>query len=113
MVITKPKSKCKCGKPSRSPNQRYCKVHHAAYVKRWRLSHPLTGEAQKRSNLRSYTRVLLKRGHLRREPCWCGKRAQIVHLNWKDPRAIAWVCRSHRLAKNLGEGRKWPQRTRS
>lgn len=53
-----------------------------------------TPEEKKKANCRSHTKMLVKRGLLRRLPCErCGERkTQAHHLSYDDPRAVLWLC---------------------
>ena len=50
-IVTKRCSTIGCGETSR-PNQRYCSVHHAAYMRQWRKRHREQDKALREENLR-------------------------------------------------------------
>lgn len=88
--------KCsKCGAEHRRRGQRYCLVCHAAYMRKYRKSHPLTDEQRKKDNARSYAGVYLRRGKIKREPCAdCGSsKAEMHHPDYDKPLLIKWLCR--------------------
>lgn len=86
-----------CGKPHNRAGQSYCAECHAAYMRSWRLTHPLTDEQRKKDTCRSYTNVLIRRGRLNREPCSvCGvEPAQAHHPDYSQPRLVVWLCKQH------------------
>jgi hypothetical protein len=60
----------------------------------------LTPEAHAlRKWARQETGRLMRAGEIVRQPCMrCGaERVEMHHLNYADPRAIAWLCRPHHL----------------
>lgn len=63
-------------------------------MRKWRPKHSeLTPEQRRRANCRSYTNVLIKRGHLKRKPCQeCGRKAQAHHPDYGNPRRVIWLC---------------------
>ena len=86
-----------CDEPRDRPG-RYCKACHAAYMREWRKSHPLTPE-QHRDNARSYDNVYLRRGLIQRQGGEvCGARAEMHHDDYDQPLAVRWLCRRHHLA---------------
>ena len=90
----------KCSRcPDRArPGQRLCGRCHAAYMREWRKTHPLTGEALRRARVRAYTKVYVRRGKIPRQPCEvCGEQAEVHHTNYDTPFSIRWLCREHHL----------------
>lgn len=76
-----------------------CGDCHAAYMREWRKTHPLSPEQHRRDSARSYAGVYLKRGKLKREPCQeCGARAEMHHEDYDRPLEVTWLCRECRLA---------------
>lgn len=79
--------------------QRYCHACHAAYMRQWRPKHSELPEAARlRANCRSYTNVLIRRGHLQRGPCAiCGatERVHPHHEDYTKPREVRWLCQEH------------------
>ena len=72
-------------------------------MRRWRPKHrDLPEEARRRANCRSYTHVLIRRGHLVRQPCEvCGTLpVQPHHEDYTQPRQVRWLCRTHHLAEH-------------
>ena len=67
-------------------------------MREFRKTHPLTGDARRKANARSYTHVLIRRGKIIRQPCKvCGELAQVHHPDYDDPRLVDWLCRAHHL----------------
>lgn len=76
--------------------QRYCKKCHAAYMREWRQSHPLTGDARRKDLSRSIANVYKHRGKLVPCPCeTCGseKRIEMHHPDYDKPLDVRWLCR--------------------
>lgn len=92
----------KCGIET-GTTHRYCRFHHAEYMREWRKTHPLTGEALFRANCRSYANVYVSRGKLKRQPCEvCGKRkAEMHHARYDRPLEVRWLCRPHHLEHHV------------
>lgn len=88
------------GLHARGLKQPYCMKCHAAYMREWRKTHPPSAAERFRSNCRSYTRVLIKRGHLKVEPCEeCGgPLVQAHHSDYTNPRLVTWLCTRHHIA---------------
>jgi hypothetical protein len=91
----------KCGS-AHDRKSKYCAPCHAAYMRDWRKTHPLTGEARRRANVRSMANVYLRRGHIQRQPCQdCGSdKAQMHHENYACPLAVTWLCRDCRSKRH-------------
>lgn len=89
----------KCGSLHDRP-QRYCADCHAAYMRKWRKAHPLSEEARKRDNARSYAGVMKRRGAIAALPCQkCGAPdAEMHHPDHELPRYVIWLCRTCHLA---------------
>lgn len=88
---------CACGEV-RCAGQRYCKTCHAAYMRRWRKTHRLVGEARRKMNCRSYAGVYQRRGHLKSQPCiFCCEPAEKHHPDYSRPLLVIWMCRTHHL----------------
>ena len=97
--------KCKCGRPRRE-KQRTCRECHAAYMREWRKTHPLTEEQRRRMVCRSYAKVYEKRGVLRRQPCQvCGESdgVQKHHPDYDRPLLVVWLCREHHQQHHNGK----------
>ena len=94
--------------------QRYCHHCHAAYMRAYRHSHPLSPEQRRRDNTRSYAHVYLSRGKLTRQRCQeCGdENSQMHHEDYGQPLVVTWLCRScHlRLHRNVATASKAPDR---
>lgn len=86
---------CPCGGENR-PGQSNCLVCHAAWMRRNGRRHSdLSDEQRLKANVRSYTNVLVRRGKLVRERCWCGAVGLARHPDWSDPRRVVWACGAH------------------
>lgn len=99
------KGRCRCGQPARV-GQRRCRACHAAYMREWRKSHPLTGEARERDNARHIAGMALKRGQIERKPCLvCGSTEKLEkhHFDYSEPLQVDWLCRKHHLALHHGQ----------
>lgn len=85
-----------CGGPNRRRGQRWCHSCHAEHMRETRPKHSeLEDAARTRANTRAYTRVLVGRGVLQKQPCaHCGsKQSQAHHPDYSDPRTVVWLCR--------------------
>jgi hypothetical protein len=72
---------------------RYCRACRTAYMREWRKTHPPSDEERRKDNCRSYTRMLVRRGHLIPQPCvFCGSDAEALHLDYDRPRLVVWMC---------------------
>jgi hypothetical protein len=56
---------------------------------------PLSEEARRRANARSYAHVYLRRGKIARKPCErCGSpESQMHHRDYARPLEVTWLCR--------------------
>lgn len=90
----------KCNRENDRPAQRYCMLCHAAYMRDWRKTHPLSEEGKKRDNARSYAKEYKKRGILTQSPCRvCGdKQSEMHHPDHELPLVVVWLCRKCHLA---------------
>lgn len=88
----------KCG--SRRGRGR-CLDCHAARMRAWRKTHPLTPAQRLKDTARSYAGVYLRRGKLNK-PAVCGRCAgpnpQMHHPDYAEPLLVEWLCRSCHLA---------------
>jgi hypothetical protein len=87
-------------------NHSYCNECHAAYVREWRQTHPLSEMAQMKANARSYANVYLKRGKLTKGPCEdCGvEEAEMHHEDYSRPLEVTWLCRQCHLDRHHDAG---------
>lgn len=84
-----------CRGPRDRGRQRTCRACHARYMRQNRKRWPeLDAESKRRSIARSYARVYLSRGKIRRQPCVCGSRKNLVmhHNNYARPLDVVWLC---------------------
>lgn len=94
---------CKINQSSK--NHRYCLPCHAAYMRAWRKTHPLTLKQKIKDTARSYANVYFKKGKLIKKPCEiCGNpKSQMHHHDYKKPLEIIWLCRFHHLEHHKGK----------
>lgn len=89
------KTVCQCGQENAS-GQRKCLQCHSAYMREWRKTHRLKGEARMKMNARSYLHVYVKRGKVDRLTCEkCGAVAQAHHDDYSKPLQVRWLCKAH------------------
>lgn len=89
---------CKCGQPARK-GQRYCWACHAEFMREWRKTHRLSGEALKRAYARSYLKTYVSRGKIKRGVCAvCGSPdVEGHHADYDRPLDVTWLCTRHHL----------------
>jgi hypothetical protein len=89
----------RCYAERKPPGLKYCLACHAAQMREWRKTHPLTPEQRIKMVARSYAHVYLKRGKLERKPCErCGSPdSQMHHPDYSQPLWVEWLCRNHHL----------------
>lgn len=94
---------CSCGRV-KVDEQSWCSVCKNAYQAKWRLTHPLEGEARVKANARSYANVYQRRGKLRKERCFnCGdERTEKHHEDYSQPLQVAWLCRKCHVDHHKG-----------
>jgi hypothetical protein len=70
---------------------------HAAYMREWRKTHPMTEEQRERDITRSYAAEYLKRGVLKKLPCRVCDSAetQMHHPDYSKPLDVIWLCAKH------------------
>ncbi len=73
----------------------YPRSIQAAYMRLWRLSHPLTEKERLRDICRSYAGVYLRRGKIKRANCIvCGSaESEMHHEDYSKPLEVDWMCR--------------------
>ena len=78
----------------------YCLKCSATIMRGFRTRTTMTPEQRRKDICRSYSHVLLKRGHLKRAPCQnCGaSTSQMHHPDYGNPRLVEWLCRGCHLA---------------
>lgn len=89
----------RCHDQPRRPGGRWCRACHAENMRETRRKHvELSDEQRAKANCRSHTNVLIRRGVLVPVPCErCGSvDVQAHHLDYTDPRRVAWLCERHR-----------------
>ncbi len=89
-----------CGKNhSRRGRQRYCNACHAAFMREWRKTHPLTLEQKLKATARSYAGVYKRRGKIILQACEaCGsEKTEMHHDDYARPLDVRWLCRECHL----------------
>lgn len=88
-----------CDKTNDRFPQRYCKICHAAFMRVWRKTHPLSEEQRMKDRARSYANIYAKRGKLIKTPCVnCGEiDTEKHHPDYSKPLDVIWVCRKCHL----------------
>lgn len=78
---------------------RYCLKCHAAYMREWRKTHPLSVGQHRRDIARSIAGVYRKRGALIPQVCVaCAfPEAEMHHIDHERPLEVTWLCRSCHL----------------
>jgi hypothetical protein len=91
--------------------QRYCLSCAAAWMRVWRRTHPLEGEARIKDRARSYAHVYKRRGLLKQEPCQrCGDAdSQMHHPDYTKPLLVEWLCRQCHLGLHATERNEMPE----
>lgn len=80
----------------------YSKAEHAAYMRKWRVNHPLSEQQRLKDNIRSYAGVYKRRGKIAVEPCSkCGAdNAQMHHEDYTKRLEVTWLCRPCHLERH-------------
>lgn len=101
---------CSRCKNPRGPSGRYCNDCHAAYMREWRKTHPLTPEQRRKDNCRSYANAYQRRGKLVPQPCKLCKaeKAEKHHPDYSKPLRVIWLCRKCHLDLHCIEKRGLP-----
>ena len=92
-------------KQDRPKGRRRCLGCHAAYMRWWRSSHPMTAEQRIKDNARSYANTYKRRGKLVPRPCdICGEadNVEMHHPDYSEPLRVVWLCRPHHLRLHAG-----------
>ncbi len=79
-------------------SHKYCKICKATYTREYRKTHPRSESERFKSNARSYAKVYLKRGRIRKEPCEICKtteRIEMHHEDYSQPLQLRWLCHEH------------------
>ncbi len=105
-IITRACSKCGDDLGDRYKKQRYCKKCHAENMRETRPKYSeLTEDQRKRAIARSYARVYLNKGKIKKQPCSiCGdEKSEMHHEDYSKPIEILWLCRIHHLELHNGK----------
>lgn len=90
--------------------QSKCADCHAAYMRKNRVNYcDLNPEQKKKSLCRSKTKMLVKRGTLKKQPCEvCGSESvEAHHDDYDDPRNVRWLCKPHHVDLHKGTLSFW------
>lgn len=89
------KKLCSVCKKERFGEDRYCQPCKNAYMRNWRVTHPLSESQRLKSIARRKTNMRVQRGLIIRQPCErCdSKNAQAHHENYNKPYEIMWFCK--------------------
>jgi len=81
---------------------RYCRSCHAAYMRNWRKTHPLTPEEKRKDSCRSMSSYYLKIGKLTRTDCKdCDSPdTEMHHPDYGQPLLVVFLCRPCHLARH-------------
>jgi hypothetical protein len=95
-ILTNNQKQCSRCDNFRTSYDRYCRECRREYSRQWRKNHPLTPEQRKRDSARSYTKELVKRGKIAKEPCQnCDSLiSEAHHPDYNNPWNVIWLCRS-------------------
>jgi len=65
-------------------------------MRKWRKTHPLSAEQRFKANARTYTKMLRKRGKIKKLHCiiCANPESEAHHNDYSDPYDITWMCRS-------------------
>jgi hypothetical protein len=87
-----------CGVEPTKPSRRYCLKCHAAYMREWRKTHPVSKEQQVKIEARVMASMAQAVGILKEQPCEvCGAKAEKHHDDYLKPLEVRWLCREHHL----------------
>jgi len=88
------------------------KERKAAYMREWRKTHFLTGEAKRKDITRSYLNVYVRLGQVKKTICFCGAtKVEAHHADYSKPLEVVWICRKHHLKLHKREREKVPRET--
>lgn len=88
----------KCKKEKELETKRYCRQCHNTYMTKWRKTHPLTPEQRFKLNVRSKTKMRIRRGLLIKQPCevcHITEKVEAHHKDYNKPYDITWLCFKH------------------
>ena len=105
--------RCKAA-PIGSASAKLCAPCHAAAMREWRRTHPLTEAQRIKDRARSYLAVYIRRGKVKRQPCErCGATpAYGHHDDYAKPLDVRWLCKAHHRIEHRHD-REARQRARS
>lgn len=97
-VVGWPSAVCsRCDNPRDVPSKRYCRKCNAAHTREWRKTHPMSDAQKVKHNIRTKTRMRVKRGLLIKYPCEiCGDvNVEAHHPDYTKPYDVKWLCFKH------------------
>lgn len=87
----------KCGIKPSQPTHNNCRECHNKTMRKWRKTHPMTPEQQRKNNCSSYANTYLGRGKIKKpEKCECcniSPAQQMHHEDYDKPLEIIWLCK--------------------
>lgn len=92
-----------CNNPleeNRIGKQRYCLACHNKQMRDTRIRYSeLSPEAKMKSIARSYLKVNIKRGKVKKLPCQvCGnEKSEGHHADYSKPLEVVWLCKRHHI----------------
>lgn len=69
-------------------------------MREWRKTHPISDEQKRRHSVRRRIGMRVKRGTLKKEPCFlCNSTVRIEahHPDYSKPLWVVWLCRKHHI----------------
>jgi hypothetical protein len=98
-----------CG-AHRDSEQRYCLECKAAYMRKWRKTHPPSDAQRLKDIARSIAHSSRARGKLTPQPCErCQSvRVEMHHDDYSQPLAVRWLCKAHHAERHREIGEVLP-----
>lgn len=88
-----------CGKKPESPRKRTCNACSAAYMREYRKTHKLTGDALAHARARTTLNAAIRRHKMMKQPCEVcgGLNVEAHHDDYSKPLDVRWLCRGKHL----------------
>lgn len=98
---------CTCHDRPAASSTKKCNQCHAAYMREWRKTHPMSPAQKIKDACRHYANVYLSRGKITRKPCEkCGSvNSQMHHPDYAKPLKVKWLCRPCHLRLHRNDRR--------